>query len=134
MVIETSAADAPEPAFPVVDVPATAETPGAILRFLLDSLKDSGKLPADHLDRFLQRLLYREELGSTSIGRGYAFPHITEAAVARPCMVAGRLPRAITWNESVREPVHTVVLAIAPPKTLLPLYERAARFIGSLNE
>lgn len=52
-----------------------------VIRELVESLVEAGKLPKDEQENIVQAVLKREELGSTGIGRGIAVPHTKHPSV-----------------------------------------------------
>ena len=69
--------------FPVVDLPpAAAASPDAAIKFLVDHLVQTGRLPAEQAARVTSQVLRRESLGSTGIGRGIAIPHAKSDVVS----------------------------------------------------
>ena len=57
---------------------------GAI-REMVKALLDAGEIAADQFDGIVQKVLDREELGSTGIGRGVAVPHTKHPSVEKLC-------------------------------------------------
>lgn len=117
-----------------VDVPEAADTPEAVVRFLVGWLVADGQLPAAELEPVVGRVLRREALGSTGIGRGLAVPHAASEAIARVAFVAGRLMTPVDWASLDGAPVRTVALVIGvgsgTPEVLRALEEVVRRLRG----
>ena len=95
--------------FPVTDVPATAATPEAVVRFLAGAL-----VAADRVDEVVRLVMRREELGSTGVGRGIAIPHANIPAVTRVATGLGRLTTPTDWHAVDGNPVSLVCLLLVP--------------------
>jgi mannitol/fructose-specific phosphotransferase system IIA component (Ntr-type) len=102
--------------FPVVDLPPKAlESPDAAIKFLVDHLVHTGRLPAEYAARVVGRVLHRESLGSTGIGRGIALPHAKSDVVSEVLGVVGRSAEPVTWPGAAdAEPVRLVCLLVTP--------------------
>jgi nitrogen PTS system EIIA component len=109
-----------------------AETMDSVLRFLLGLLVANNILNAASVDQAIHRILQRNQLGSTGIGRGVAIPNATlnELQVMAGVLAVSRL--GIPWGSVDGKPVHVVCLALAPPTRPgehLRALERAARLL-----
>jgi mannitol/fructose-specific phosphotransferase system IIA component (Ntr-type) len=62
-------------------------------------------------------LTLRERAGSTAIGKGVAVPHARSIAVIDPRLLIARSRRGIDWGAADEQPVHLVLLALAPAET-----------------
>ena len=93
-----------------------AQDAAAVIRCLVSQLAERGKIAADRVDAVVDALKYREELGSTNIGRGFAFPHIVEQGVTETVIIVGLLPQPLNWDGGGEKPVNLVYLAIAPDR------------------
>src|SRR5262249_55740709 len=60
-------------------------------------------------------ILDREDLGSTALGNGIAFPHCQWGSLERFVGVAGLLDRGIPFDARDGEPVDSIFLTLAPP-------------------
>ena len=60
-----------------------ADTKEGVIREMVQSLLDAGKLEPSEHDGIVKAILKREELGSTGIGRGVAVPHTKHASVKK---------------------------------------------------
>lgn len=63
----------------VADAKATDKE--GIIREMVQSLADSGAVPAEEFDNIFKAIMKREELGTTGLGRGVAVPHTKHPSV-----------------------------------------------------
>jgi mannitol/fructose-specific phosphotransferase system IIA component (Ntr-type) len=97
-----------------VNVPIeAAHDAAAVLRYLVSQLTEQGKIAADRAGAVVDALKHREELGSTNIGRGFAFPHVVDTSVMENTLIVGMLPQPLHWEGGSLKPVNLVYLAIA---------------------
>jgi len=64
----------------------------------------------------LQMLQSRENLGSTAVGPGVAFPHGRTLAVQKLTVLIARSSRGIDFDSEDGEPTHLFFMLIAPPQ------------------
>lgn len=93
----------------LVDESASGKVP--LLRKLSALAATETKLDADDL---LERVLKREALGSTGVGRGIAFPHARLKGLKAPLGVLARLRHPIDFEAIDGEPVDIVFLLLLP--------------------
>ncbi len=93
----------------LLDEGAGAKLP--LLRTLSALAASETKLDAHDL---LERVLKREALGSTGVGRGIAFPHARLKGLKAPLGVLARLRHAIDFEAIDGEPVDIVFLLLLP--------------------
>ncbi|MFN2371165.1 MAG: PTS sugar transporter subunit IIA [Candidatus Krumholzibacteriia bacterium] len=67
-------------------------------------------------DTILQMLQSRENLGSTAVGPGIAFPHGRTLAVQRLTILIGRSAAGIDFDSEDGRPTHLFFVLIAPPQ------------------
>lgn len=96
-----------------VNVPESAKSPEAIMRYLVGVLQRAGRVRDSRVEPIIEWLLKRESLGSTNVGNGIAVPHIQEPFAIEPVIVVGQLLRPTQWAETDVELVHSVWLVIA---------------------
>jgi PTS system fructose-specific IIA component/PTS system nitrogen regulatory IIA component len=65
-------------------------------------------------EALVARLLRRERLGPTGIGKGLALPHSYEQDVEKPIGALARLSKGMNWGSVDGEPVYTICLFILP--------------------
>jgi mannitol/fructose-specific phosphotransferase system IIA component (Ntr-type) len=110
----------PDPAttefgYPAVDVPPSAATPEAVVRFLVGELAMTCGVAAEQIDDVVRRVMQRETLGTTGIGGGVALPHTRSDAILDRGILVGRLAAPMDWHAIDGEPVRFVCLLLAPP-------------------
>jgi mannitol/fructose-specific phosphotransferase system IIA component (Ntr-type) len=116
--------------FPVVDVPPSASTPETVIHFLVTELVNVGQIGVRQIEALVERLVYRESLGTTDVGQGYAVPHVIDASVKEPCIIAGRLSSPLQWTDSATAPVRLVLLFVATDKNAsFRCLERISHFL-----
>jgi mannitol/fructose-specific phosphotransferase system IIA component (Ntr-type) len=103
--------------FPYVNLPADAASPDTIVRILIDELVRSGRLPQEHAASSVERILQRESLGATAIGRGIAIPHAKTDAVDEVIGIFGRCPDPIPWLGSIGNQRVTLVCLLLTPES-----------------
>jgi mannitol/fructose-specific phosphotransferase system IIA component (Ntr-type) len=67
-------------------------------------------------DTILQMLQSRENLGSTAVGPGIAFPHGRTLAVQRLTILMARCPAGVDFDSEDGNPTHLFFMLIAPPQ------------------
>jgi PTS system fructose-specific IIA component/PTS system nitrogen regulatory IIA component len=124
-----------EAPFPVVDVPAEAATAEAVVRFLVGELATAGTIEAAGAEEVVAKILDREELGSTAVGRGVAIPHAATPLVGGATMIAGRLAAPVDWSALDGRPVRLACVCLAPasePKANLRQMGMLAKYLPGL--
>lgn len=77
-------------------------------------------------DTIMQMLQSRENLGSTAVGPGIAFPHGRTLAVQSLTILIARSSAGVDFDSEDGEPTHLFFVLIAPPQ------DRDHRYIKSL--
>jgi PTS system nitrogen regulatory IIA component len=126
------AGDAASFGYPVVDLPpSAASSPEAAIKFLVDELVRDGRLKRKCADDVKCRVLYRESLGSTGIGRGVALPHYKCDNIDEVLGIVGRSAVPVPWPGAVdEEPVRVVCMIVTPssqPGASMQALESAVR-------
>jgi PTS system nitrogen regulatory IIA component len=67
-------------------------------------------------DTILQMLQSRENLGSTAVGPGIAFPHGRTLAIQRLNILIARCPAGVDFDSEDGNPTHLFFVLIAPPQ------------------
>lgn len=67
-------------------------------------------------DAVLQMLESREDLGSTAVGQGVAFPHGRTLAVQKLTVLIARSSEGVDFDSVDGEPTHLFFVLIAPPQ------------------
>lgn len=94
---------------------AAKDKPSAISE-LVDSLAEAGEIQASDRDDIIKALLKREELGSTSIGRGIAVPHTKHPSVDRLVGTVGVSPAGVDFDSLDGDKVQLFFLLVSPPE------------------
>lgn len=87
---------------------------GAI-REMVQALLDAGEIAQDQFDGIVQKVLDREELGSTGIGRGVAVPHTKHPSVEKLCGAVAVSEAGVEFASLDGDPVHLLFLLVSPP-------------------
>jgi nitrogen PTS system EIIA component len=97
----------------IMDLHAT--TMEGAIREILRSVHNAGYLKEADLESVTRMHVSREELGTTGVGQGVAFPEVRHPAVDRPIGTVARSRRGVDWNAIDGEPVDLLFLLISPP-------------------
>ena len=97
----------------VVKVPLEHTGKAEVLRELLDTLADTGKL--SEVERAYNALLERESQGSTGLEHGIAVPHAKTDAVETLTVAIGISPNGIEFGAMDGQPSKLFFLLLAPP-------------------
>lgn len=84
---------------------------------LVGLLAERGELPKERVETLVKAVLDREQLGSTSIGKGMAVPHARTPAAPEFLAAMGRSKGGIEFAAADGRPVHLVFLLASPPET-----------------
>lgn len=87
----------------------------AVLRELVNRLIEAGVV--EDADLMYERLVEREELGSTAIGQGVAIPHCKMEKLDRVVMAVGLSRRGVEFESEDGEPVRLFFLIVSPADT-----------------
>lgn len=93
----------------------TADDKEGVIREMVQSLLDAGKIEADEQESIVKAILKREELGSTGIGRGVAVPHTKHPSVDRLVGTVAISSEGVNFNSLDGEKVQLLFLLISPP-------------------
>ncbi|HUP25363.1 MAG TPA: PTS sugar transporter subunit IIA [Thermoanaerobaculia bacterium] len=86
-----------------------------VLRALAERLEAHGVV--DNADELYRKLLEREGLGSTAIGRGVAIPHCKLPHLDRVVVAVGVLPQGVDIQCPDQEPVRLFFLVVSPERS-----------------
>ena len=86
-----------------------------VIREMVQSLVDAGRIAASEQDGIVKAIMKREDLGSTGIGRGVAVPHTKHPSVNRLVGTVAVSPGGIDFESLDGEPVHLLFLLVSPP-------------------
>jgi PTS system nitrogen regulatory IIA component len=91
-----------------------ATTKEAVIRGMVESLRDAGQFRGTDLEDIVRAILKRELLGSTGIGRGVAIPHTKHASVDRLTGTVALSRGGVAFDSIDGEPVYVFVLLVSP--------------------
>jgi mannitol/fructose-specific phosphotransferase system IIA component (Ntr-type) len=92
----------------------TATDKEAVIREMVQSLRNAGQFQGADTDDIVRAILRREQLGSTGIGRGVAIPHTKHGSVEKLVGTVAVSPLGVSFQSLDGEPVHIFVLLISP--------------------
>lgn len=108
----------------VVKVPLVAKNKPAVLRELVQILKDAGKI--DDFDAVLTAIQEREDKQSTGLQGGFAVPHGKTSAVKKLTIAIGIAPHGIEFDSIDACDSKLFFLLVAPPNQPGPHVEALA--------
>jgi fructose-specific phosphotransferase system IIA component len=97
----------------VVKVPLQSHTKNEVIRELVETLRDAGKI-AD-VQPVYDAVIARENMGSTGLENGIAVPHAKTRAVRKLTMALGVSPRGVDFQALDGKPSQLFFLLLAPP-------------------
>lgn len=83
-----------------------------VLRAFADRVAELGFVP--DADRLFEKLLEREQLGSTGIGSGVAIPHCKMKGLDRAILAIGASKRPVEFGAVDGQPVRLFFLVVSP--------------------
>ena len=92
-----------------------ADTKEGVIREMVQSLVDEGKLEPAEQEGIVNAILKREELGSTGIGRGVAVPHTKHASVKNLVGAVAVSHEGVDFDSLDGEKVYLFFMLISPP-------------------
>lgn len=101
----------PELIFP--DLPGTDRA--GVLHALAENVAGKGLTP-NAVDLY-QKLMEREQLGSTGIGAGIAIPHCKLGGLKRGVLAIGLVPQGVEFGAADGEPVKVFFLIVSPSES-----------------
>ena len=93
-----------------------AQTKDAVIEELVQALLDSGEIEADQKEDIIDKIMKREELGSTGICRGVAVPHTKHPSVQKMVGTVGVSESGVDFDSLDGERVQLFFLLISPPE------------------
>ena len=96
----------------ITEIKATGKE--AVIREMLNSLKEAQKIDNKDVEGIIKSLMKREELGSTGIGKGVAVPHTKHDSIKKIMGVIARSTQGVDFNALDGEPVHLFFLLLSP--------------------
>lgn len=86
-----------------------------VIREMAQALAEAGKIAEKEFDSIVGRILEREELGSTGIGRGVAVPHTKHPSVDRLVGTVAISSEGVDFDSLDGEKVQLFFLLLSPP-------------------
>jgi fructose-specific phosphotransferase system IIA component len=86
-----------------------------VVREMVRALLEAGKIAAGEFESIVKKILEREQLGSTGIGRGVAVPHTKHSSVERLVGSVAVSAEGVDFNSLDGEKVNLFFLLISPP-------------------
>ncbi|MBF0196101.1 MAG: PTS sugar transporter subunit IIA [Planctomycetes bacterium] len=93
-----------------------AGTRDEALSEILNHIQGNGLLQDGTYDEILEKLISREELGSTGVGNGIAVPHTKHLSIEKPLLCIGRSDKGVTFGALDGEPVFLFFMLLSPDK------------------
>jgi fructose-specific phosphotransferase system IIA component len=115
-----------------IRIGVTGKTKPEILRELLEVLNDKGLI--EDVDRALQEFLDREAKGSTGIGNGIAIPHVRSEQARTLEYVVATSKEGVDFKSLDGDPIHIIVLMMAPKDSHGVHIKALARVSRILND
>ena len=92
-----------------------ADTKEEVIRTMVKSLLEAGKVAGDEFEGIIKAIMKREELGSTGIGRGVAVPHTKHPSVKKLIGAVAVSREGVDFDSLDGEKVHLFFMLISPP-------------------
>jgi len=92
-----------------------ATTKEAVIREMVESLRDTVRLQPEDTEEIIKAILKRELLGSTGIGQGVAIPHAKHRSVEKLMGTVAIAQAGVAFDAQDGEPVFVFVLLVSPP-------------------
>ena len=117
-----------EPDLLISDI--NTEDPTEALKIMTEFLKEKDKI--SNSKEILKKLLDREKLASTSIGKNTAIPHAKIKDLKNPIIMIAMCKKGFVYNHGDKEPVNLLILILSPsgsPALHLQILAAAASLI-----
>ena len=85
-----------------------------VIHALVTALATAGKIDQASVDGIVEKIVERENMGSTGIGKGIAVPHIKHSSVKNIVGTIGCSQVGIDFKSLDQAPVYTVLLLVSP--------------------
>jgi len=103
-----------------------------VLEEMVDAL--IADTPLRYKNTILEMLKNREQLSSTAVGPGVAFPHGRTLATQELLIVIGRSSKGVDFDAVNGEPTHLFFMLIAPPQDIGSQYIRSLAVLTELMQ
>jgi len=100
--------------FILYDLQATSRDEA--LKEILSAVESHKGIPEGKYEEILERLIEREELGSTGVGNGIAVPHTKYGGFVKPQLCIARSAKGVSFGALDGEPVHLFFMLLSPDK------------------
>ena len=91
------------------------DTKEAVIRAMVQSLVDAGRVASEDYESIIKAILKREELGRTGLGRGVAVPHTKHPSAKRLMGAVAVSADGVDFDSLDGEKVYLFFLLISPP-------------------
>ncbi len=109
--MELASLTAPGLIFPQLDC---SDQP-SLLRQLSERIAEQGCV--DDANLLYERLLEREQLGSTGVGSGVAIPHCKMSGLDRVVVAIGLMEKGLDFGAVDQQPVHLFFVVVSPSQS-----------------
>lgn len=92
----------------------TATDRDGVMTELVDALIASGAAEPKLRQELINRVLERENRGSTGFGKGIAVPHVKHKSVAGMAAAVGLSPTGVDFSSLDKQPVYSFFLLLSP--------------------
>jgi nitrogen PTS system EIIA component len=87
-----------------------------VLSEILTRVQENGILEDGSFDEISNKLIEREELGSTGVGNGIAVPHTKHKQFSKPILCIARSTKGVNFGALDGEPVFLFFMLLSPDK------------------
>jgi fructose-specific phosphotransferase system IIA component len=98
----------------IYDLQAT--TRDEALKETLSKVQENGGVQEGSFDGIFEKLVEREELGSTGVGNGIAVPHTKHSDFDKPVLCIARSSKGVSFGALDGEPVYLFFMLLSPDK------------------
>jgi mannitol/fructose-specific phosphotransferase system IIA component (Ntr-type) len=105
-----------------------------VIRGLVQLLVKQDRLPSDHAEAIIGKLVGREGYGSSAIGKGLAFPHLRTIEVQKFVGAIGVAPEGIHFESLDHEPTKLVFLTLSPLASRRKHINLLSRLVGFMRD
>ncbi len=93
-----------------------ASTRDEVISEILTRIQENNLIREGSFDDILNKIIERENLGSTGVGNGIAVPHTKHTSFDRPILTVARSPKGVSFGALDGEPVHLFFMLLSPDK------------------
>jgi len=103
------------------------------IKVLVGRLADAGAIEQEQREEIVARIVERERMGTTAIGRGVAVPHCRHDSIDHLVGTWGFATDGVNFGSLDGKPTHLVLLLIAPENRRGELLRALERISGRLR-